>query len=378
MMPFHRVQDPKRLQALIGAMLLVEGDIDLDVVLRTIAQTAVELVGARFGALGVLDPRDSTLGQFISVGMTEEEYAAISHLPEGEGILGLLIKDPRPIRLADLTAHPDSAGFPPAHPQMRSFLGVPIHVGGEVYGNLYLCEKESAAEFSEEDEDVSMALAVAAGLAIDKARLHRRLHDLTLAEERERIARDLHASVIQRLFAMGLSLQSALRILGRPEAETRLRESVDELDETVRQIRSTIFAMSARRISGAGLRLEILELVDKATDGSDIQVSVDFDGPIDGLSSATAEHLLISAREALSNVVRHAKATNVEIDVAVADDAVLLRVADDGVGFPTSAPRAGRGISMLEERAKLLGGSCVVRPRPEGGTELIWRIRLSH
>ena len=374
-MPFRRVQDPKRLQALIGAMLLVEGDIDLDVVLRTIAQTALELVGARFGALGVLDPRDSTLSQFITVGLSDEQYAAIGRLPQGDGILGLLIKDPRPIRLADLSSHPDSSGFPPGHPQMRSFLGVPIQVGGEAYGNLYLCEKESAPEFSEEDEDITMALAVAAGLAIDKARLHRRLHDLTLAEERERIARDLHASVIQRLFAVGLSLQSALRILARPEAETRLRESIDELDETVRQIRSTIFAISARRISGAGLRLEILELVDKATDGSGIQVHVDFDGPIDDLSSTTAEHLLISVREALSNVVRHAKATNVEIDVAVADDGVLLHVADDGVGFPTSLPRSGRGITMLEERAKLLGGSCVVRPRPDGGSELIWRIR---
>jgi len=372
--PFHRVRDPERLQALIDAMLLVAGDLDITAVLRTITQTAVELAGAGFGALGVLDAAGTGLAEFVTLGLTSEEVLAIDHLPEGRGILGLLIKDPRALRLDDLTAHPERAGFPAGHPPMRSFLGVPITAGGEAYGNLYLCDKQGAPCFSEEDEDVVAALGLAAGLAIDKARLHARLRELTLTEERERIARDLHASVIQRLFTVGLSLQGTLRLEGRPGAGERLRSAIDDLDETIRQIRTTVFAMSRpRRLGGANVRAEILELVDHATAGLAIETRVDLDGSIDDLEPQIVDHLLVSLREAVSNVVRHARASEVDVEVRVDDGGLALHVADNGIGFDPDGH--GRGIAMLEERAKLLGGSCHVRPRAEGGTELTWRVR---
>jgi len=356
-------------------MLLVAEDLDISVVLRTITQTAVDLVGASYGALGVLDAVGTGLAEFVTVGLTPEEVGAVGRLPEGLGILGLLIKDPAPLRLDDLGLHPESAGFPDGHPPMRSFLGVPIAVGGRSFGNLYLCEKQGAGSFSEEDEDIVAALGMAAGLAIDKARLHARLRELTVTEERERIARDLHASVIQRLFTVGLSLQGALRLMGRPEGGARLQEAIDELDDTIREIRSTVFAMSRpRRLTSTGVRREILELVDGATRDHAIETHVDLDGPIDELDPEVADFLLMSLHEAMSNVVRHARADEVDIEVRAEAGALVLRVADDGIGFDVGTD-GGRGLAALQERAKLLGGWCEVSPRASGGTEVLWQAR---
>lgn len=368
-----------RLQALIEAMLLVDQDLELPELLRSVVQTAVDLVGARYGALGVLDLERKGLAEFVTVGLGEEEISAIGTLPQGKGILGKLIDDPRPLRLADLHEHQASVGFPPGHPPMRTFLGVPVFVRGEVYGNLYLCEKAACEEFSEVDENVVSALALTAGLAIDKARLYSRMRELTLTEERERIARNLHDTVIQRLFAVGLALQGTARILGRPEADERLQNSIDDLDETIRQIRTTIFAISRPRgISGGGLRSDILELTDEAAGRLGLEVHVDFDGPIESAVGAeTADHLLVTIREAISNVVRHARASSVEVDVRVDQEGLMLRVIDDGVGIdPAAAASGGRGLGNLTERAKLLGGRCDVNPRAEGGTELVWHVKL--
>lgn len=378
-MPFRRVQDPERLQALIEAMLLIDQDLELEEVLLNFVQRAVDLVGARYGALGVLDSAGTGLSEFVTVGVSEEIRNEIGHLPEGGGILGLLIEQPKALRLADLHEHPSSVGFPPGHPQMTSFLGVPIRVRGEVFGNLYMCEKLGAAEFTEVDEDVVSALALTAGLAIDKARLYARMRELTLSEERERIARNLHDTVIQRLFAVGLALQGASRMLGREDAQDRLQASIDDLDETIRQIRTTIFAISRpRKMTGRGVREEILELTDEAAARLGLDVRVDFDGPIDSSVGAdVADHLLVTVREAISNVVRHAKATTVEVDVKVVGDTLVLRVVDDGVGVdPAVAAAGGRGLSNLAERAKLLGGGFDVSPGEQGGTELTWHVKL--
>ncbi len=185
-------------------------------------------------------------------------------IPEGRGILGLLIVDPRPLRLADLTAHPDSYGVPEHHPPMRSFLGVPVRVGDEVYGNLYLCEKRDAEEFSADDEALIGSLAVIAAVAIDNARLHERLQDLAVVEDRERIARDLHDKVIQRLFATGLSLQAASHGLDDPAAG-KLTQAVDELDVTITEIRNAIFGLEARPAERANLSAALLALTDEVT-----------------------------------------------------------------------------------------------------------------
>lgn len=363
-------------------MLLIEEVLDLPMVLDSIVRRAVDLVGARYGALGVLDDRRECLSQFVTVGVDHDRMVnEIGRLPEGRGILGVLMKDPQLLRLADLHAHEASVGFPPGHPPMRSFLGVPIKVQGEAFGDLYLCEKEDGAEFTEVDGDVVSALALAAGLAIDKARLYGRLRELTLSEERERIARNLHDTVIQRLFSVGLMLQSATRLPGRAEAQERIQSAVDDLDETIRQIRSTIFAISRPRhaVTRQGVRSEILDLTDEAAARLGLEARVDFEGPIDAaVDVESAEHLLISLREAISNVVRHACASTVDVEVKVVDDDLMLRVTDDGVGIdPVLAEAGGRGLSNLAERAKLLGGTCSVLRAAPTGTELTWRVKLA-
>lgn len=376
--PFRRIRDPQRLQALIEAMLLIEADVDLPSVLRDIVQSAVDLVGAHYGALGVLDETRTLLVDFITVGIDAETRALIGDLPQGRGILGELIRKPAPLRLRDLSEHAESVGFPPNHPPMRTFLGVPVLVRGEAYGNLYLCDKHDGSAFTDEDEDVVLALGAAAGLVIDKARLHARLRELTLAEERERMARNLHDTVIQRLFAIGLGLQGTARLIPSEEGKARTEELIDELDATVRQIRTTIFAISRSRRSASsqGLRREILDVVDEAAGRLGLDVRIDFIGPIDtAVGDTTAEHLLFSLREAISNVVRHARATHADVRVEVGSEGLVLRVTDDGVGIASADGGPGRGLANLRERAKLLGGSSDYRVRREGGTELVWSAR---
>src|SRR6187397_546622 len=184
--------------------------------LQRIAETAAELVDARYAALAVLDESGSHLEEFVTVGVDAEQAARIGARPAGHGILGLLILDPKPLRLPDLRAHPDSFGFPPGHPPMTTFLGVPIRLRGVVYGNLYLTDKADGQVFTDVDQELTVGLAAAAGLEIENARLHEQARIAGLLEERERIARDLHDDVIQRLFATGLSLQAAAQIVTEP------------------------------------------------------------------------------------------------------------------------------------------------------------------
>jgi len=376
MMPLRHVDDPDRLRHLVDAVMSVSSDVPLPDALRRIVQAAVTLVEARYGALGVLDASHHSLAEFITVGMSDEQLAAIGPLPEGHGVLGLLIVEPTPLRLADLTTHVDSYGFPPRHPPMRSFLGVPIRIRDQVFGNLYLTEKQGAAEFSEDDESLAIALAGAAAIAIDNARLHARVTDLALIADRERIAADLHDTVIQRLFATGLALESSVR-LAAPELAERIEAAVDDLDETILQIRSAIFSLQAPRIPGRRLRGEILALATEASASLGFEPQVRLEGPLDRAVGRRAEdHLLAMLREALSNVVRHAAATCVEVSVVLRPDGELVgTVTDDGVGPGSGERPGGRGLANMARRAEALGGSAHIgMGRDRKGTRVTWSV----
>lgn len=368
--------DQTRLTELLDAVLLVASDLSLPAVLRRIVEAASRLVDAQYGALGVLGT-DGRLVEFLTAGTGPEIADEIGHLPEGKGILGLLVVDPKPLRLRDLTQHPASFGFPRHHPIMRSFLGVPIRIRDEVFGNLYLCNKQSGDEFTAEDEALVEALASAAGMAVENARLSQRLEEAAIVSDRERIARDLHDKVIQRLFSTGMSLQATARRAMLPDVAARIDHAVDDLDETIREIRSTVFALEPRSAGGRGVRIEILGLAAEAADRLGFEPRVHFDGPIDHtVSAALAEHLLPTVREALSNVARHAKATQVDIVVRAEAD-LTLRVIDNGVGIGgPQVVESGRGLRNLASRAARLGGACAVASRPEGGTVLEWRVPL--
>jgi signal transduction histidine kinase len=369
------IRDPEHLRRLLDAVLLIESDLSLPVVLHRIVESACALVDAGFGALGVLNQAGDGLSDFVTFGVDEETAAAIGDPPKGRGILGLLLRDPRPLRLADLTGHPQSVGFPPGHPVMTTFLGVPVRVRDAIFGMLYLTEKagDSAGDgFTAEDEELVGSLARAAGIAIDNARLHARVSELAVVEERERIARDLHDTVIQRLFATGLALQAMVR-LAPEEVSTRLLAAIDDVDDTIRQIRTTIFALEGP-LTDEGLRDRLVDVISEMTPALGLAPSISFTGPIDTeISPERGEHLLATLREALSNVARHAGATAAQVSLAVNDEGVTLRVTDNGRGMPANpAAGNGRGLANMEQRAVSLGGTFATLQSPGGGTTLIW------
>ena len=352
--------------------MVVGSELDLSAVLHTVVETATDLVEARYGALGVLDESRTQLAEFLTVGMDDETRASIGELPKGHGLLGVLVSDPKPLRLPDLSAHPESYGFPPNHPPMRSFLGVPVLIRGEAFGNLYLCDRIDGGSFTQVDEELLIALAAAAGVAIDNARMHARVAELALMEDRERIARDLHDTVIQRLFAVGLSLQGTVHLAEKPEVVDRIESAIDDLDTTLREIRSAIFELHAARPSVISVRQAVLEVIAESARTLGFEPTVHFEGPIDtGVGVTLAEHLLVALREALSNVARHSDASEVHVSVTMVGGRVGLEVHDDGVGFDPESVTPGRGLQNLAARAARLGGECIVHSRP-GGTSLRW------
>ncbi|HEY5199531.1 MAG TPA: GAF domain-containing protein [Acidothermaceae bacterium] len=529
-------------RGLLDALLVVGTGLDLQTVLHRIVEAAVQLVDAQYGALGVIDDV-RLLSQFLTVGIDEATAAEIGPLPRGGGILGLLIDDPRPLRLHDLGEHPAAFGFPAHHPPMKSFLGVPIRVRDEVFGNLYLTEKVGGADFDKEDERVVLALAAAAGVAIENARLYddvrhserwlqasaevttallsgtepdevlqlvaarardlveadfaaivlplgdtlvievangdsagrvtgkridphasligdafrggttiaiddihqsphwpnnsealddfgpiiivplvagggarhgvlwvgnlvggRRFRDahqtmleafadqaalglelarqrreteqLSLFRDRDRIARDLHDTVIQRLFATGMQLESSMRFMTGPEASERVQSAVSDLDKTIKEIRSTIYSLQrSDRSSSSSLRARIVELIEELTPALGFTPNLRLEGLVDTRVSANVgDNLLPVLREALSNTARHAQSDRADVSVVVDDDSVTLTVTDDGVGLSEDGRRSG--LANLDARAGALGGTFTAHRAPEGGTELSWRVPL--
>jgi signal transduction histidine kinase len=372
--PYHRIDDPEKLRRLMTAILMVSADIELPELLRHFIAEACSLVEARYGALGVLNPARTALDQFLTVGLTDEEERQIGPRPTGRGVLGVLITDPEPLRLDDLHSHPDSYGFPPHHPPMNSFLGVPLRVRGEVYGDLYLTDKVNGESFNEEDEAMAEALAQAAGIAIQNTRLNETVRLVGLLDDRDRIARDLHDRVIQRIFSVGMSLQGAVRMPGPPELISRVAAAVDALDSTIDEIRTAIFELEDG-MRERGLRRSVLDLANELAPLLGSRPDVTFAGPVDsGVSQQAADHLLAVLREALTNAGKHARATRFRIAVTVGDE-LRLEVADNGKGMALPAAESqGLGLVNLRHRAEKLGGTLEIRIPDDGGTLLVWRV----
>jgi signal transduction histidine kinase len=539
-----------RMRGLLEAVVAIGSGLDLESTLRRIVEAAVGLVDATYGALGVIG-EGKRLAEFVPVGLSQEEIGAIHHWPEGRGLLGLLIDDPRPLRLAEIAEHPASSGFPDGHPPMRGFLGVPVRVRDEVFGNLYLADKRGGGEFTEDDEAVLVALGAAAGVAVENARLYeaarrqqrwvqasaevttrllsgskpaevlahitrqarelsgadlavlalpdeegRRLtiayaegdgadatrglvlpagqslsgrvlasgepvtsadfaaderaarsargamtqigpaivfplgppgnvrgvltvgrrhgaapftqdladvvasfaaqagvalelaasraeaERLSLYEDRERIARDLHDLVIQRLYATGMSLEATMPMIIRPEVATRITNAVDAMDETIKEIRATIFDLQARGAADQpDLRADIVDLVEEMTPLLGFAPSLRLGAGLGGeIKPHVAEQALVALREALSNAARHAAATQVDVTVDVGPDGMLaVQVTDNGTGIRAGGRRSG--LHNLAGRAEKLGGELQLGAAdpgtPSPGTSLIWRVPLS-
>ena len=261
MQPFDRIDDPAKLRRLVQAILILDAELNLPVVLRRIIEEARDLVDAQYGALGVLTEDGRALDQFLTVGLTHEEERAIGARPTGRGVLGTLIADDKPVRLANLAQSPDSLRVPGPPSQHDVLPRCPGPGARRGLRNPVPDQQDHRARSSPRTtKSWSCALAMAAGIAIENARLHGLVRDRALTEDRDRIARDLHDSVIQRLFAIGLSLQGTARLVERPEAVMRIGEAIEKLDETIRQLRKAIFDIELT-ISKEGLHPKVLDLV---------------------------------------------------------------------------------------------------------------------
>jgi signal transduction histidine kinase len=373
MVAFHKINDPERLHALIDAILLIETDADIDGLLGRIIETASRLVGARYGALGVIAGDGVTLSRFITYGLDSEERGAIGPEPQGKGILGEIILHPSPLRIDDLAAHPKSFGFPANHPSMHRFLGVPVTTGdGHIYGNLYLTEPLDGEPFSEEAEQLVEAFGRAAGLVIDQEILRTSVRELTLSEERERLARDLHDTVIQRLFGVGLALQISLSSVLDDDVRSRINNVLDELDATIHEIRTTIFEIDQDQPFDQTLEQRVAQLSGEVESRLGILAELKVASGIDGeIGQRCARHVVQALREILSNIVRHSEATVVEIQVDTTENLIEVIVRDNGVGFRPNMG-AGRGLRNLASRARELGGDCTIDSDIGAGTMVRW------
>ncbi|GAA2304583.1 GAF domain-containing protein [Streptomyces kunmingensis] len=538
-----------RLQGLLEAVLSVGQELNLSQVLRRIVEAAVVLVDAEYGALGVIGEDRRKLSQFLPVGISNDLRARIGDLPSGHGLLGELIRHPEPLRLPELAAHPASSGFPAHHPPMHTFVGVPIRVREDVFGNLYLTQKRGGMDFDDEDVAVLQTLGAAAGVAIENARLyeevqlrerwlqlsaeftgsllsgtaempvlklmverareiaaadlgmvalvipgtdelhetlalgqyaephhdvtlprkgtfagaalaagelvtsddvrkdprityqpsrweglgpavavpigtrdsvrgvltlarraerqpfsatelvplvgfagqaalaleladrHRDAEQMSLLEDRDRIARDLHDLAIQRLFATGMTLQSAQRFVQHPEASERLMRAVDDLDTTIKIIRSTIFGLREQESppTGAGLRVRTVRAVEDAARVLGFTPALRMEGLIDvDVPPPVADDAVAVLGEALTNVARHARASSAEVALVVRGRAVSLIVEDDGVGIPEVADEHRSGLANMAARARGRGGTLTTTRRESGGTRLEWQVPLRH
>jgi signal transduction histidine kinase len=374
--PYHSIEDPTKLRRVLEAVLLIERDLDLPALLRHVIEEACSMTGARYGALGVLNDDKTALDEFVTIGLEPDQVAKIGPLPTGKGVLGVLIAEPGPLRLTHLGDHPNSYGFPPGHPPMTSFLGVPIKVRDEVYGNLYLTDKVGWSEFAKDDVALVEALALAAGVAIENARLHQQVQVAAVYEDRDRLARDLHDHVIQQLFGMGLNLQGlAVRATGG--ISDGLQKQVIELDEIISKVRATIYALGMGG-SSRGIRDDVIALVGELRDTVGFDLDVSFDGAVNtAVTETIAEHLMATIREAVTNIERHAEATKATIALSAHDGHCQLQVADDGRGMDGEGRKGGLGLTNLRRRAEKLNGRFEVSAAPMGGTVLTWRVPLS-
>lgn len=365
----------EKFRHLLDTVVALRSESDLQSLLTRVVETALEMVDASYGALGVLNQRGDGLSAFVTAGMSPEEVQAIGKAPEGLGVLGVLIDDPRPLRLEDLHTHPKSHGMPANHPDMSSFLGVPVLSRGEAFGNLYLTNKIGGSAFTESDEQVLLGLAAAASVAIDNFRMLERLREFDLVTERERIARDLHDTVIQRLFATGLRLQATVRLIEEPLVAARIEAAVDDLDVTVREIRSAIFELH-EPVGAGGLRTAVLALCREIGEATGLKAVVSFEGVVESASSPEIlEDVLAVIREGLANVARHSRAKSAAVTVAVDDHELVVSVIDNGIG-PLSRGRIGNGLRNLRERAARYGGHSSLLPTEDGGSSLWWVIPI--
>ena len=358
------------LYALDRATRAIAGELDVDRVLQLIVDSVRELVGARYAALGTFDAR-GRIERFITSGIDDDVRRSIGPLPQGHGLLGTIIRDGRALRIPDIAQHPETYGFPPNHPPMRSLLGVPIGIGGGIVGNFYLTEKEGAVEFSEADQELVERFAAHGAIAIQNARLHQEVQKLAIVDERLRMSRDLHDGIIQKHSnAVSLSLEDLPEPIDedRAAAFERVDRAIDRLHTTIADIRTFIVGLGPEAESGLAGALE--SMAHDLLTGSEIDLTLEPAGAagVGGRIAPQAAHELVQiAREALSNIARHSGARRAVLAVAVDGDSATLRVVDDGRQFHPSGSFRRRPLRARKPEGPRRRNLRVARDRERGG-----------
>jgi signal transduction histidine kinase len=359
------------LRAVSAAVLAVTAHLSVREVLQTIVVSARRLVDAQYAALGIPDKRGS-FAEFLADGLTDEQWRAIGPVPRQHGLLGLMLCDPETVRLADVRTHERFEGWPAPHPALTGFLGVPIVDGDEILGELFLANKCAPGGFTADDEELVRLLAGHAAIAIVNARLYERSRELSIVEERNRIARELHDAVTQKLFSLRLTASAAATVVDRDPARAAAElETVATLAaEAADELRAIVVGLRPVDLAGDGLDVALrkqAELLDRVH-----RPAVRFTGgPVPRLAAASEEAAYRIAQEALHNALRHGDASAVSVGLRARNGSVVVEVVDDGRGFDPAAPGAAGqrlGLASMRERARAAGGRLEVRSRPGGGT----------
>jgi signal transduction histidine kinase len=361
------------LKAVSDAVLAVASQLSVEEVLQQLVHRARELAGARYAALGIPDG-EGGFSRFLVSGMSDELVAALGPLPRTHGMLGAMLDGPEPFRTSDIHTDPRFRGWwPGGHPDMRSFLGVPITSPEGVIGAFYLTEKEGAPDFGEGDEELIQLLAAHAAIAITNARLYERSHELSVLSERNRLALELHDAVSQKLFSMVLTAEAVGTLLDRdtPAAREKVSRLRELAEEALGELRSLIEELRPPDLDRDGLPGAIRKQVEVLEELHGIEIDLDVDEALDAGDGERDRQVLRIAQEALQNALRHAGAHHIAVRLASVNGGLALEVEDDGVGFVPDDPqlRSRRlGLTSMEERAERLGGRLEIRSSPAAGT----------
>ncbi|MCW5877893.1 MAG: GAF domain-containing protein [Anaerolineales bacterium] len=373
-----------QLEALHQAALTLTTELDLQSVLQKVVDLSRQLLNAKYGALGVVDPGNNRIRQFLTSGISDEVRARIGAPPQGHGLLGVLNPGGQPLLVNDISKDPRSGGFPPNHPPMQSLLGVPIRSKGELFGNLYLADKyensstgEHLLNFDPSDQQLLEKFATQAAIAIENAQLYRKTQELAVLQERERFGMALHDGIMQQVYATGLALQEAQRRISdqQPQqAGERIAQSIEDLSQILRDLRNYILGLRTGRYQGQDLATSLGQMARELHANTLMQVS--FTPPVKaaslGLSEEQTDELIYIVQEALNNIRKHAYARNVDLGLERQEADVRLRIDDDGDGFDPEAAGegGGNGLRNMRERAARLGASLRLWSQPGKGTHL--------
>jgi signal transduction histidine kinase len=367
---YHRSMASSVTEALSDAVLAIAAEHAVEPVLQKLVDAARELAGARYAAIGVPDG-DGGFGRFITSGMSDALIASLGELPRTHGLLGAMLESAEPYRTEDIRQDDRFRGWwPRTHPSMASFLGVPIVSRGAIAGAFYLTDKEGAATFSDDDQALIETFAAHAALALENARLHERSRELSIVEERNRLARELHDAVTQKLFGVVLAAESGTALLERDvnQAGAQLALVRDLAREAMEELRSVIVHLRPAALEFEGLAVALGKHVDvlRRTHGRAIGLEVDGAAPV---PAAVEADIFRIAQEALHNALRHARAEHIDVRLRCEPGRVQLAVSDDGDGFARDAVRSrSLGLTTMAERARAAGGTLEIDTAPGAGT----------